>query len=507
MTAPTPTPAPTPAHTERRPGPTAPHWLREPDRPQLGDSPARVALVLIAVGVLVDLALRTRAAGVAAFAAVVVAAIGLSWCGRVRRVGGRVLLAIAVVLAACSMVRASPWLLTLDAVAVLVLVAFACSSERGASHLGSTFAGASSRVVATVGAVVTALPRALETLASLVPTRDAGVRSHLGSLLRGAVLALPIVGVLGVVLALADPVFASLFRLDVDLAGAGWDVVVVAFTIWVLAGCFVQAGRPPVERSTASPSVGVVEGTVVMVGLTAVYAVFALSQWMVARRGADYVLSTTGLTYAEYARTGFFQLLAAAVLTALVLLWLRSSVAMTSSFSARLFSWLGVLASVLTLVVVHTALLRLHLYDQAFGLTRLRFFSTAFAWWLGAAFVLVALAFLVGRRSTREWLPTALGITAIVMLLLVNAVDPDRLVLAHNLERHASGDGAEFDPWYAVELSSDAVPLLVDSVASLDEGDRRVVTNRLCDTYDPTAPVEWNLSSRAAARSLEQLCT
>ena len=498
---------PTPLHIDHRPGPPDPRWWHEPDRPQLGDSPARVALVLIAVGVLVDLALQTRAAGVAAFAAVLVAAVGLSWCGRVRRVGGRVLLAVAVVLAACSMVRASPWLLVLDAVAVWVLVAFACSSERGAAHLGSTFAGASSRVLATLRSVVAAPPRALETFAALLPSRDAGVRSQLGPLLRGALLALPIVGVLGVVLALADPVFASLFQLDLDVAGAGWDLLVIAVTIWVLAGCFVQAGRPPVERSTASPSGGVVEGPVVMVGLTGIYAVFALSQWMVALRGADYVLRTTGLTYAEYARTGFFQLLAAAVLTALVLLWLRSSVAMTSSFSARLFSWLGVLASVLTLVVVHTALLRLHLYDQAFGLTRLRFFSTAFAWWLGVAFLLVALAFLLGRRSAREWLPTALGATAILLLLVVNAVDPDRLVLAHNLERHATGDGVEFDPWYAVELSSDAVPLLVESVGSLDEGDRKVVISRLCETHDPTAPVRWNLSSRAAASSLEQLCS
>ena len=42
----------------------------------------------------------------------------------------------------------------------------------------------------------------------------------------------------------------------------------------------------------------------------------------------------------------------------------------------------GVVASGLTLVVVHAAIVRLGLYEDAFGQTRLRWYSTAFAWWL-----------------------------------------------------------------------------------------------------------------------------
>jgi hypothetical protein len=156
-------------------------------------------------------------------------------------------------------------------------------------------------------------------------------------------------------------------------------------------------------------------------------------------------------------------------------------------------------------VVVGAAIARLGLYEDAFGQTRLRWYSTAFAWWLGAVFVLVGVAFVVSR-SVREWLPTAILASAFVALLVVNVVDPDRLIMAHNLDRASAGH--EFDVDHAMELSNDGVPTLVAGLDRLPVAARGAATRAMCTDYHSADRdlVSWNRSTRAANRELERIC-
>ena len=79
-----------------------------------------------------------------------------------------------------------------------------------------------------------------------------------------------------------------------------------------------------------------------------------------------HVLDTAGLTYAEYARSGFAQLLAVAALTFAVIAAARRWAA--AAAAAALLAAL----CVLTLVVLASALKRLGLYEETYGFTRLR---------------------------------------------------------------------------------------------------------------------------------------
>jgi hypothetical protein len=136
------------------------------------------------------------------------------------------------------------------------------------------------------------------------------------------------------------------------------------------------------------------------------------------------VLDTAGLTYAEYARSGFAQLLAVAALTLAVVAaarrWARDGRTLLRVLLAAL--------CLLTLVVLASALKRLGLYEQEFGFTRLRFAAHAILLWLGALFVLV----LVARAAV---IPrAAVAITAAAILLFALA-DPDRRIVQHNVDR------------------------------------------------------------------------
>jgi hypothetical protein len=112
-----------------------------------------------------------------------------------------------------------------------------------------------------------------------------------------------------------------------------------------------------------------------------VFLVFLAAQATVIFGGHDYLERTTGLTYAEYVHQGFGQLTVATALTLLVV-WAaaRKAGRSTAADLAWLRGSLGLLC-VLTLVVVASALYRMHVYQEAYGFTRLRLLVDVFEGW------------------------------------------------------------------------------------------------------------------------------
>lgn len=472
-----------------------------PTEVPIGRSVPAVLASIVVAAILSDLAVQTRAGGVAACATIVVLCVSLVRAGWVVRRGGRVLLGGAAVLSTLLVLRVSPWLVVLDLVTIAVMMSLGCSAERGGRPFDTRFATVTRRLGETAGAVAIALGPLGRATASASRRHHDRTGGTGRALVRGLLIAVPIMVVLGVNLASADAVFASLFEVDLQLDRWVGHLVVLALAAWLAAGWFVQAGRPPVSHPPRALSIGAVEATVVMVGLTALYAVFAATQLLVARRGPEYVVATTGLTYADYARSGFFQLLWVAGATALVLLVLRAVVVPSGTGAARCISIAGTVAAALTLVVVHAAIGRLDLYESAFGLTLLRYASSAVAWWLGGVFVVIGAWFALGRRSARDWLPTALGLLTLATVVGLNVANPEATVMRHNLTRAA--EGAEFDADYALRLSDDAVPVLVDGLGALPPEQVDLLSSELCTDR---GPVRWTFPERAAADALDGLC-
>lgn len=466
-----------------------------------GRSAVGIVATVVAGAVLWDLALRSRAGGAAAFAAVLTLCAGLARSGWVRRRGARVLLCAAVAVAGFLVVRSSPWLVAVDLATIAVLLALACTTESGAGLFRGRFSAVARRLVEAVGALIVGVGALAATVGALRPERRGGAVT--GAIARGLLLAAPIVAVLGVGLATADAVFASLVQVDLDLSGAVPHLVVLAGATWASIGWFVLATQPPVRPAPPAPRIGSVEALVVMSGLCALYAAFAVSQLLVARRGPDYVQQTTGLTYADYARSGFFQLLWVAGATAVVLLVLGTSTRPASPTVDRLLRCTGGLAAASTLVVVHTALVRLGLYEDAFGATLLRVAASTTAWWLAAIFVVIGASFLVPSTRPRAWLPTALGCITLATVLVVNLVDPEHRVVEHNLDR--ARDGEAFDVSYALALSADSVPVLLDGLQDLEPTESSSALRELCARHH-AGPTRWNVAEHRAARLLDERC-
>ena len=185
--------------------------------------------------------------------------------------------------------------------------------------------------------------------------------------------------------------------------------------------------------------------------------------------GHAYLARTTGITYAEYVHQGFAQLCAATVLT-LGVVGAAAAKARRATPRDRLTLRLalGVLCA-LALVVVGSALYRMHVYEEAYGFTRLRLLVSVFEGWLGLVFLLVLVA---GVRMRAAWLPMATVVAAALALLGLAWLNPDAYIASHNIARfHETG---KLDTTYLAGLSADAVPQLAGlpgDVAACARGD------------------------------------
>ena len=198
--------------------------------------------------------------------------------------------------------------------------------------------------------------------------------------------------------------------------------------------------------------------------LNALFALFVAVQLAVLFGGDAYVRESAGLTYAEYARSGFAQLVVVAALTLAVvagaLRWARTE----DRRQQRILRALLCLLCLLTLVVLASALHRLGLYEQAYGFTRTRLAVHALLLFGGALFVLVVAALASDRRG---WLAQATVLLAAFASLAFWVSDPDRRIAAHNVERYAAT--GRIDTGYLARLSADAIPALMRLPAPLRE--------------------------------------
>ncbi|MFE3519120.1 DUF4153 domain-containing protein [Streptomyces sp. NPDC059166] len=293
-----------------------------------------------------------------------------------------------------------------------------------------------------------------------VRERTGGSRGRLRTAVRTTVVAVVLLLVFGGLFASADAAFADLLgdlTPDLSVGEAPWRVFLFLLgAAGALSAAYSAAAPVRWDRITVRPgtSRSRAEWAVPLIVLNLLFAAFIALQLAVLLGGYDKVLEETGMLPAEYARQGFWQLLWATVLTLLVIaLALRWAPRGAPGDRNLVRGVLGTLC-LLTLVVVASALRRMDLYVDAFGLTRLRISVAAVELWLGVVLVLILAAGILGARM----LPRAIAVSAAAGVLAFGLISPDGLIAEQNVQRYGSHGTIDID--YLKGLSADAVPAL-----------------------------------------------
>ncbi|MFU8853853.1 DUF4153 domain-containing protein [Micromonospora sp. SL1-18] len=356
--------------------------------------------------------------------------------------------AATVALVGVGTVRAAGWLFVLCLLAAIGTASLAVAGGR--TPLGLLVAGVLPPIAA-----VRALPWAARGLPRPRPGGPSVGRT-LASLGVTAVLLL----LFGLLFSSADAVFAGLVAdalPDISTGDEfGWVFRLLLVGAVLFGGAYLLAAPPDLElRVGPARVVRRLEWVLPLALLDALFAAFVLVQLTVLFGGSNHVLGTAGLTYAEYARGGFWQLLAVSTLTLLVIAGaMRWAPRRTRADRALIRLLIGGL-TVLSLVVVASALYRMRVYTDAYGATRLRLVVATVELWLGLLFVLVGVATI---RLRGAWLPRLVLGAGVVALLGLAVVNPDRLIVDRNVDRWQRVD--RLDVAYLSQLSADAVPAL-----------------------------------------------
>lgn len=356
-------------------------------------------------------------------------------------------------------------------------------------------------------------------------------------ILRGAIIAVPVLLGFAMLLGSADAVFGhaldEALRLPdfADLVGraafAAVAAVIVAGPITIATGARglldpiaepstgAAAAAPPRSAMAAgngeasATRSGSTEAIVVLVAVDLLFAAFAVVQVVYLFGGTD-TLAAIGMTYSDYARQGYFQLVGVVGLAGLLLLGAHEIAGRRRALVVA-----GLALLLLTGVILASAAVRLRLYQEAYGWTELRFFVAASIGWLAAA-VVIAAALLASNRM--RWIAHGLAASAVAITLLVSAIGPQAFVMDQNLARllHPElvpvGGHSGFDEEYGLTLGDDAVPALVavldrlpplarqDALASLE-------TRQQLFEIDAASrhPLAWNAARERARGALDRL--
>jgi hypothetical protein len=345
---------------------------------------------------------------------------------------------------------------------------------------------------------------------------ERSTRSSFIAILRGVFIAIPILVVLIGLLSSADLIFAdyvvdALAWLDLErLTRFSRGVLIVVVSALFFLGALLTALRIKgdtrwLRRSEIRmPSfLGMIESMVVLICVDLVFTGFVAVQFTYLFGGQSNIVAT-GYTYAEYARRGFGELTAVAVLCLGLITLLSASTRREGARDRRWFNGFAALLVGFVGVILFSALKRLLMYENAFGFTRLRTYTHIAILWM-AVLCLAFLALLIAERLRRFAPIVALGIVGFSATL--NLLNVDAFIIHRNAARfEASG---KLDVQYIFRLSYDAVPELVDLAKLAPARVRAAILPQLaCTRVMLDARTEgnsWQSSSRSLDRATSKL--
>ena len=206
-----------------------------------------------------------------------------------------------------------------------------------------------------------------------------------------------------------------------------------------------------------------VTAALVLCALNLVYALFVAVQFVYLFGGVESAAMSGG--YAEYARSGFFQLVAVTTINvAVALVVVRFAAPRKASSSSReadmpapVIIWLVWLLVAMTYVILASAAWRMMLYVSAYGLTVLRCLT-----FLGMSFTAIVLASLVVKTVRPAFcFYRVLVYSATALWLMFNLVNVDARIAEYNVSAYLDGTLEVLDVSYFWHLSPDAEPALL----------------------------------------------
>lgn len=298
----------------------------------------------------------------------------------------------------------------------------------------------------------------------------------------GLVCAMPVLAVVIPLLLASDDAFRGMMtNLFSNTAQTVFKVLFgLALSLFVMAyGFSLRSGRIPNPKEKTRNGI---EDAYLISFLSAIavcYLLYLFSQLAYFFSAFSGFLPDGEITYAQYARKGFFEMCAIALIN-LFIVFISLLIAKKKNGNVcHGIKALATFIAVFTLIIIATAISKMVLYIGVYGMTVLRLTTSSFMVFFAIVFISV-----IGRIYIRKInvIKTAL-IAAGCIVLVLGTVNVNAVCAKYNYESYRSGRLETIDVVAINELGYEGIPYLV-KLATDQDGDIAWVAKRfLAEAY------------------------
>ena len=192
----------------------------------------------------------------------------------------------------------------------------------------------------------------------------------------------------------------------------------------------------------------------VLVAINIVYVLFVVVQFSYLFGASEGTLPV-GTSYADYARSGFLELVAVTTINFVLLMGTLMFSEKERNLLQRINNIMLYILVACSCVMLYSAFIRLVLYEQAYGYTYIRFLVHAFMIFLAVLLIIAALRI----HFTTIPLAKIYIVLGLVSYVILNYVEMDSIIAENNMARYQ--ESGMIDEEYLHSLSTDAIPTLI----------------------------------------------
>ncbi|MEK6264509.1 MAG: DUF4173 domain-containing protein [Clostridium sp.] len=336
-----------------------------------------------------------------------------------------------------------------------------------------------------------------------------GISSTKKNILRGILISIPLLIIILVLLTSSDMVFkgyitnfSSIFEnISIGEIINRSVIIIIVFTIIFSYIWSFKYSCYEYENKKMSMKWEPVTMLTIIFMINVVYLLFSIVQFSYLYGGGNNFLSHD-FTYSEYARKGFFELVAVTIINFTILI---SSMKFIKKDNKTVNTICNIFLTTLvafTLNMLFSAHYKMSLYEQTYGFTYLRIFVHLFMLMLFILFIVA----LIGIWNRKMPLNKILMVIVLSMFVILNYINVDKIIAKENIDIYYKTQ--KIDVQYLSNLSYDAIPeiLKLKDDSNLDVA--RQVNSYLNDVKKELSEehswYEFNYSKYKARKILDQ---
>jgi len=293
--------------------------------------------------------------------------------------------------------------------------------------------------------------------------------NKLPQIIRGILITIPILIIFILLFSSADLIFgkylSEIITIHITQKTIAQIFIILTVTlIFMGAYSYIFTKEQNKDKIPKQINLGHIETSILLASINVLFLLFIIIQ-LAYLFGGEENISSQGFTYSEYARRGFFELIAVAVISFLVLFLTDKYTEKGKNEHKKIFKTLASILIIQVIIIMYSAIVRLSLYEQAYGLTTLRLYSHAFI--LLLALVLGMLFYKIHKQTKEETFALELFISVLLFLFSMNILNPDAFIADYNIRN--ADKIKKLDTDYLCYLSDDALPSTIEILDSQDE--------------------------------------